>query len=59
MLAMLASGPDRLRAGEEPRIVILYADNSARRHMAADPRLEVYSAGTALAPRINHIKLTL
>ena len=48
-----------LSAAERPRVLILCTGNSARSQMSAgflkslDPRLDVYSAGTAPAPRIN------
>ena len=46
-------------ASDRPRVLILCTGNSARSQMAAgflkalDSKLEVYSAGTAPAPRIN------
>ena len=49
----------RLDASERPRILVLCTGNSARSQMAAgflkslDGRLELFSAGTAPAPRIN------
>jgi arsenate reductase len=59
LLALLASGQGGLVAGEKRRILVLCTGNSARSQMAAgflkqlDPGLDVYSAGTAPAPRIN------
>ncbi len=49
----------RLDGAERPRILVICTGNSARSQMAAgflksfDSRLEVFSAGTAPAPRIN------
>jgi arsenate reductase (thioredoxin) len=58
-LAALAVFGQLAAAAEKPRVLILCTGNSARSQMAAgflgtlDPRLEIYSAGTAPAPKIN------
>jgi arsenate reductase len=58
-LSLLAMAAQQLAAGEKPRVLILCTGNSARSQMAAgylgslDSRLEIYSAGTAPAPKIN------
>lgn len=57
-LALCAAGAAQTDTGKK-RVLILCTGNSARSQMAAgflasfDNRLEVYSAGTAPAPRIN------
>jgi len=58
-LFLCAVSATRLYAAEKPRILVLCTGNSARSQMAAgflksmDGRLELFSAGTAPAPRIN------
>jgi len=56
---LCAVSGSRLVGSERPRILVLCTGNSARSQMAAgllkslDGRLELFSAGTAPAPRIN------
>lgn len=58
-LAVAVQGDLALRASEKPRILVICTGNSARSQIAAgflksfDSRLDIYSAGTAPAPRIN------
>ena len=58
MLLFGMSAP-HANAGEAPRILVICTGNSARSQMAAgflksfNPKLQVFSAGTAPAPRIN------
>ena len=58
-LFLCAVSANRMDAAEKPRILVLCTGNSARSQMAAgflksfDGRLQLFSAGTAPAPRIN------
>ena len=58
-LMLLAVAGQEAAAAQKPRILILCTGNSARSQMAAgllgslDSRLDIYSAGTAPAPKIN------
>jgi arsenate reductase (thioredoxin) len=58
-LMLLAVRGQEAAAAQKPRILILCTGNSARSQMAAgllgslDSRLDIYSAGTAPAPKIN------